>query len=84
MIKKERMKKKLVLIGFLLFAFYVEHTIGQPTPGDGDLGAASGQPVGGGGADLDQNILFLLLSSILYMGYKFRDKITHWYSAIKS
>lgn len=74
------MKKKLFLIVLILAAIYTENVYGQPLPGDNGLGAESGRPVGGG-ADLDQNMVWMLLISLIYLTYKFRGKINLWFSS---
>lgn len=81
--KEKTMKKKVLLIVILLLAANIALILGQPTPGDTGLGSASGKPVGhnGGGADLDENIFLLVLSSISYMLYKLRQKMFLFYNS---
>lgn len=80
------MKKKALLILVLLLAINIGFVLGQPTPGDSGLGASGGNPVGhhGGGAELGHNFLLLIISSVLYMAYKFRREIHKWYASMVS
>ena len=80
------MKKKALLILVLLLTINIGIVLGQPTPGDSGLGASGGSPVGhhGGGAELGQNFLLLIISSVLYMAYKFRREIHKWYASMVS
>ncbi len=64
-----------IFIVILFFLFGIrQHILAQPTPGDSNLNAAGGNPVGhGGGAPVGSGLLILIGLGGAYAGKKYYE-----------